>query len=177
MVALAVAANAPIPQELIVDAALICIVRTHAYKQAYLAFKGLPLQNYTTLRAHFEQAEGDCNKIEDEAGAHGYGMTTVTEAAAREMKKGLTDVASSLTSLASCETTNSTITGTTIPGVEQMQATLARMEANMGQMQNTIAVQQAQIAAAAQQQPQTAPTMPYVAPMQQPPTKPYMAPM
>ena len=47
----------------------------------------------------------------------------------------------------------------------------------MGQMQNTIAVQQAQIAAAAQQQPQTAPTMPYVAPMQQPPTKPYMAPM
>ena len=47
----------------------------------------------------------------------------------------------------------------------------------MGQMQNTIAVQQAQIATAAQQQSQTAPEMPYTAPMQRPPTQPYMAPM
>ena len=176
-VAFAVAANAPIPPEQIVDAALICIVRTHAYKQAYLAFRGLPLQNYLTLRAHFEQAERDRNEVEDEAGAHGYGMMVATDAADREMQKGLTDVASALTSLASVETANSTITGNSHPGVDQIQATLARMEANMGQMQNTIAVQQAQIAAAAQQQPPPAPTIPYVAPLQQPPAQPYMAPM
>ena len=177
VVAYATAANAPIPAEQIVDAALICIVRTHAYKQAYLAFKGLPVQNYTTLRAHFEQAERDRNEVEDEAGAHGYGMMTATENADREMQKGLTDVASALTSLASAETANSSITGASLPGVDQIQATLARMEANMGQMQHTIAAQQAQIAAAAQQQPQPAAPMPYVAPVQQPPTQPYVTPM
>ena len=174
-VAFAVAANAPIPPEQIIDAALICIVRTQAYKQAYLAFKSLPLQNYTTLRTHFAQAERDRNEVEDEAGAHGYGMAA--EAADREMQKGLTDVAAALTSMASGETVNSTITGNSFPGADQIQATLARMEANMGQMQNTIAVQQAQIAAAAQQQPQAAPAMPYAAPMQRPPAQPYMAPM
>ena len=55
-VAFAVAANSPIPNEQIVDAALICINRTQAYKQSYLAYKQLAVRNYPILRPHFEQA-------------------------------------------------------------------------------------------------------------------------
>ena len=98
-VAFAVAANAPIPPEQNMDAALICICRTQAYKQAYLAYRRLPLQNYTTLHAHFEQAGRDRNKVEDKAAMNGYGMMTATEAADREMQKGLADVAFALTSI------------------------------------------------------------------------------
>ena len=145
MVAFAVAANAPIPPWQISDAALICICRTQAYKQAYLAYRQLGVQNYTILRAHFEQAEHDRNEVEDKAAAHGYGMMAATDAADREMQQGLTDVASALTSLASGETANGSIAG-----AEQIQATLARMEANMGQMQQTIVAQQVQLAAVTQ---------------------------
>ena len=129
-VAFAVAANAPIPTEQIIDAALICISRTQAYKQAYLGYKQLPVQTYTILRAHFEQAERDPNEVEDEAAAHGYGMMAATDIADQQMQQGLTDVASALTSLASGETANGSVAGG-----NQMQAMLARMEANMGQMQ------------------------------------------
>ena len=153
--AFVVAANAPSPVEQIIDTALICISCTQAYKQAYLAYKQLAMQTYTILRAHFEQAERDRNKVEDEAAAHGYGMMAATDAADREMQQGLTDVASALTSLASGETANGSIAGT-----EQIQATLARMGANMGQMQQTSVAQQVQLAAATQQQPQVMPMMP-----------------
>ena len=49
-VSFVVAANAPIDPNQIVDAALIAINRTQAYKQAYLAYKQLPVQNYLSLR-------------------------------------------------------------------------------------------------------------------------------
>jgi hypothetical protein len=132
-VAFAVAANSPIPPEQIIDAALICINRTQAYKQSYLAYKQLLVQNYPILRTHFEQAERDRREVEDEAAAHGYGMAA-TNAADREMQQGLTDVAAALTTMATNETAN----GTSVAGTNQLQATHQRMEANMGLMQQTI---------------------------------------
>ena len=48
-VSFATAANAPIDPNLIVDAALIAINRTQVYKQTYLAYKQLPVQNYLSL--------------------------------------------------------------------------------------------------------------------------------
>ena len=135
-VAFAVAAGSPIPPEQIIDAALICINRTQAYKQQYLAYKQLAVQNYPILRTHFEQAERDRKEVEDEAAAHGYGMMASTDAADLEMQRGLSDVAAALTSMAAGETANGSIAG-----AEQLQATLARMESNMGQMQQTIAAQ------------------------------------
>ena len=167
-VAFAVAANAPIPPEQITDAAIICINRTQAYKPAYLAYTQLAVQSYTILRAHFEQAERDRNKVEDEAAAHGYGMMAATDAADHQMQQRLTDVASALTSLASGESANGSIAG-----AEQLQAALIRMEANMGQLTQTIANQQVQLAAATQQQQPTMPMMPYCAPaMQRQPFQP-----
>ena len=58
-VSFATAANAPVDPNLIVNVALIAISCTQAYKQAYLAYKQLPVQNYLILRAHFEQAKRD----------------------------------------------------------------------------------------------------------------------
>ena len=83
-VSYAVYERQPIPPEQIVDAALICINRVQAYKQDYLAWNQLPVQNYAALKVHFKQAERDRQEVEDEASAHGYGMSA-TDAADRDM--------------------------------------------------------------------------------------------
>ena len=94
----AVAAGHPIPPNQIEDAALICINRSQAYKQAYLSYRQLPLRNYNILQTHFNQAERDRLEVEDEAAAHGYGGNAI-ETADREMQQGLTEVAAALTNL------------------------------------------------------------------------------
>ena len=48
-------ANQPIPETNIVDAALILIAQSGAYKEAYLRFKRQP-QNYLDLQQFFEEA-------------------------------------------------------------------------------------------------------------------------
>ena len=100
-------------------------------------------------------------------------MMTVIKAADQEMQKGLSDIASALTSLASGKTANSSITNSSLAGTKQIQVTLARKEVKMGQMKQTITAQQAQIAATAQQQPRMMPMMPCVAPtLQRQPLQP-----
>ena len=85
-----------IPDNMIVDKVLIVICRTQAYKQHYLAFKQLPLQNYTTLMAYFKQAERDRIECEDTAAQHGYGMNA-EENGDDEMAKHLNNLANAIT--------------------------------------------------------------------------------
>ena len=157
----ATAANAPIDPNLIADAALIAINRTQAYKQAYLAYKQLPVQNCLILRAHFEQAERDRREVEDEVGAHGYGMNAM-EAADHAYQKGLTDIAAVLTHLSKNEAANAGYAVTADPAPD---AEMTTTRTAMAQQQQTIANLQIQMAAAAQQRPP--PATPYCAPTTQ----------
>ena len=124
----AVAAGHPIPPNQIKDASLICLNRTQAYKQAYLAYRQLPIRNYTILQQHFEQAKRDRIEVEDEAAAHGYGGNAF-ELAEREMQRGLTDVAAALTNIGSQQAPAADTT---------TAATLERLTQQMAAMQQTI---------------------------------------
>ena len=138
-VSYAVYARQPIPPEQIVDAALICINRTQAYKQDYLAWKRLPVQNYAALKVHFEQAERDRREVEDEASAHGYGMNA-TDAADRDMQRSLTDLAAALTS---AESANGAAVANNNSSLNQqaqlMAASLQSLQNGMAQMQQQMA--------------------------------------
>ena len=165
-VTFAVAAGQPIPPEQIVDAALICINRTQAYKQSYLSYKQLPVRNYTTLKTHFEQAERDRIEVEDEAGQHGYGMNAM-ESADREMQRSLTDLATAITS---GETANNNAVNNDpalVALVAQMQQTIAAQSQQLANSAQTAAPQQRQMPM------MQMPTMQYCAPtMQQQPLQP-----
>ena len=168
-VSFAVAAQAPVPLQQITDAALLCINRTQCYKTAYLAYRQLAVQNYQVLKAHFEQAERDRAEVEDEAGAHGYGMHA-TEAADRALQQSVAEAAAALTSIAAGETANGTIN----ENDASLQATVAALQRNQAIMQQTIVSQQAQLAANATQPTGPPPTM--MAPPPMMPMMPYCAP-
>ena len=128
----AVAAGHLIPQNQIKDALLICLNRTQAYKQAYLAYRQLPVRNYTILQQHFELA--NCNRIEveDEAAAHGYGGNAL-KLVDREIQRGLTGVTAALTNIDSQQVPTANTT---------TAAPLERLTQQMAAMQQTLNTQQ-----------------------------------
>ena len=65
-------ANQPILKTNIVDAALVLVAQSGAYKDAYLRFKQQP-QNYEDLQQFFEEAERDLKEVGMEAQQMGYG--------------------------------------------------------------------------------------------------------
>ena len=89
-------ANQPIPETDIVDAALILIAQSGAYKDAYLRFKQQP-QQYRDLQQFFEQAERDLKEVGMEAQQLGYGGNAYDvlddDAATQALKEGLSDLA------------------------------------------------------------------------------------
>ena len=148
----AVYAGQPIPPEQIVDAALICINRTQAYKQDYLAYKRLPVQNITALKAHFDIAERDRREVEDEAGQHGYGMNAM-EQNDRQLQQGLTDLAAAITLN---ETANNAAAGQGSDLQQQAQA----MASSLNALQSGMVQMQQQMANLAMAQQAPAPIMP-----------------
>lgn len=142
-----------IPDNMIVDKVLIVICRTQAYKQQYLAFKQLPVQDYTNLMRHFKQAERDRLECEDAAAQHGYGMNAEEEE--NDMAKHLNDLAQAITEN---EMANKAATASS----EQYNDMILQLQNGMANLQHQLLAtqqMQQQMAANMQQQPQLNMTM------------------
>ena len=89
-----------IPENHLVDAALICIAHTQAYKQAYLDWCQEQNQTFAYLNTFFKAREDDQEEVEQEAGSLGYGMSAVDPLdngdATQQFKQTLTDFAASI---------------------------------------------------------------------------------
>ena len=85
------------------------------------------------------QAEQDRREVEDEASAHGYGMSA-TDAADRDMQRSLTDLAATLTS---AESANGAAVANNNSSLNQqaqlMAASLQSLQNGMAQMQQQMA--------------------------------------
>ena len=96
----AVFAGQAIPENHLVDAALICIARTQAYKQAYLDWRQEQNQTFAYLKTFFEAREDDREEVKQEAGSLGYGMSAMDPLddgdATQQFKQTLTDFAASM---------------------------------------------------------------------------------
>ena len=64
-----------IPDNIIVHKVLLFIVKSQAYKQEYLEFKALAVQDFAAVQTHFKQAEHMRKEYQDTAEDHGFGMS------------------------------------------------------------------------------------------------------
>ena len=130
-----------IPNNYLHDTALIVINRSGQYCQAYLDFKREVVQTYNNVKTFFNAREADLDKINDEAGKHGYGRHAAegdalnNEAATRAFTKLLTDMAAAVQTreaaqMASGQSTKSNDNmAMMMQGMQAMQQQLAMLTA------------------------------------------------
>ena len=145
-----------IPDNMIVDKVLIVICRTQAYKQQYLAFKQLEVQNYAALMKHFKQAERDRIECEDAAAQHGYGMNA-EENGDDAMSKHLENLANAITANEVAHNAHEAATTAQNDGNDILRQLTANIENMQQQLMATQQMQQ-QMAANMQQQQSQPPT-------------------
>ena len=123
-----------IPENEVRDAALICINRSGAYRQAYLDWKREPNQTYENLRNFFDTAEADLEDVMDEAQQHGYGGAATDalddDAATQAFKESLTNLASAVNANQSANMANTQA----MQHAEQLNALMQQMSQMQQQM-------------------------------------------
>lgn len=196
--AYAIAAGSPIPEQMVIDATLRLISRSGVYKDAFLAFKRLQVQDWNALVAHFTQAELDNRECNATMGEMGYGMNATNDdildddAATKAFTETLTNFAGQLSEQSRDGTSAMQRLEATVAAMGQqmamlMQQTSASTQQQQQQQAATAAAmqqQQAAMAAAMQQQIQQQSQQQQRAPRQQQPAQqqqqwqmpPYCAP-
>ena len=163
--AYAIAAGSPIPERIAVDATLRLISRSGVYKDAFLAFKRLQVQDYNALVAHFTQAELDNRECSATMGEMGYGMNATDDSvldddeATKAFTETLTNFAGQLSEQSRDGTSAMQRLEATVVAMGQQMAMLMQQTTASAQQQQQAATaaalqQQAALAAAMQQQTQ-----------------------